>query len=208
MLPDDDSRHLSILRVSKCVNREVMQVLQMESWFICNLGPCDYHRSIIQEAPTQHMMNVELVIGRNCSGRDMPTIIDLNLAGTETLRRTCHILIPALRPTLANDYIKDYEALRLYFKYIKLLTGFATVVVQVDLSRKTNPRGVKYNDERAQILGDMIEFSEPALGPAVPCDSVRERYDVNFRFFPRRFVAERLASAELGVGNEEHKRDQ
>ena len=39
LLRGDDFRHLSILRVSKRVKREVMQVLQMKSWFICKLPP-------------------------------------------------------------------------------------------------------------------------------------------------------------------------
>ena len=37
LLRGDDFRHLSILRVSERVSREVMQVLQMKSWFICKL---------------------------------------------------------------------------------------------------------------------------------------------------------------------------
>lgn len=203
----DDFRHLSILRVSKCFNREVMQVLQRKSWFICKLTECPL--TVVQEAPTQHMMNIELIIGDWCSWRVMRQIIGLNFAGTEILRRTCHILIPELLgPFLKLDRTKSHhEALRLCFQHIKLLTGFATVVVQVDLSRKKK-KGVEYNDNRAKLLWDMIEFSEPALGPAVPCDSVRKRYDVNFRFSPRRFVAQRLASAEFGVENEEHKEEQ
>ena len=81
-------------------------------------------------APTQHMMNIKLIVGKYCSWKVMRQIIDLNFAGTEILRRTCLILIPELRPILEKGPIKsDHEALRLHFRDIKLLTGFATVVV-------------------------------------------------------------------------------
>ena len=140
-LRGDDFSHLTILRVSKRVNREVMQVLQLKSWFICKLPSWIDYCIAREVAPTQHMMNIELIIGKYCCWEAMRQIIDLNFAGTEILRRTCLILIPELRPILAKDPIKSYhEALRLYFKDIKLLTGFATVVVQVDSSRKTKVR--------------------------------------------------------------------
>ena len=184
-----DPTHLSILRVSNRLNLEAMQVLRRGSSFIYN--PHEYlHVPAVHEAQNKHIMNIELIIGRHCSWRVMPTIVDLNFAGTEILRRTCHILIPELNPILVGDRnTSRYKALRLYFQYIKLLTAFATVVVHVGLSRNEKKRGVEYDDERAKMLRDMIEFSEPAVGPAVPCDSVRERYDVNFRFSPRAFVA-------------------
>ena len=204
----DDFRHLSILRVSKCVNSEVMKVLQMGSWFIYNLFPLGNRCRVFQEAPTRHMMNVELMVSPLCTDKDIGRVI-LGFAGIHISRRTCHILMPEMDPVLAGDRnTSRYETLRLYFQYIKLLTGFATVVVQVDLTRKKGKRRVEYDDERDRMLRDMIEFSEPALGPAVPCDSVREQYDVNFRFSPLQFVAKRLASAELGVGHEGLKRDQ
>lgn len=214
-LRGDDFRHLSILRVSKYINCEVMKVLQMKSWFIYDLSPFEYPSSLFQEtpslfqaAPTQHMMNVELMVGHYSTFHDMRRIM-LEFAGRHILRRTCHILIPRLKFVLVGGRrTSKYELLRLYFQYIMLLTGFETVVVQVDLSLERPRREVGYDDERAKMLRDMIEFSEPALGPAVPCDSLREGYDVNFKFSPRRFVAEQLASIELGVGNEEHKRDQ
>ena len=207
-LRGDDFRHLTISRVSKCVNDEVMQVVEMASWFIYNLLTWKYHSSHFQEAPTQHMKNVELMVGYYCTPGYMGRAV-LGLAGRRILRRTCHILIPELYPILeGHRNTSKYEALRLYFQHIKLLTGFETVVVQVDLSLKNANREDGFEDDRAQMLRDMIEFSEPALGPAVPCDSVREPYDVNFRFFPRAFVAKKLASAELGVGNEEHERVQ
>ena len=210
ILRGDDFSHLSILRVSKRVNREVMQVLQMKSWFTCTLPSWINHAIAFQVTPTQHMMNIELIIGEYCSWKAIRQVIDLGFAGTEILRRTCLILIPEFSRILAKGPIKsdsDHEALRRYFRDIKLLTGFATVVVQVDSNLKIKKRGVIPDDLRATMLRNMIEFSEPALGPAVPCDSVRERYDVNFKFCPRRFVAEKIARAELGVGNEEHMRD-
>ena len=203
-----DPRHLSILRVSRRLKFEAIQVLWGGSSFIYN--PHQYlHVPAVHEAQNKHIMNIELIIGRHSSWTVMPPLIDLNFAGTEILRRTCHILIPELNPILEYDRnTSRYKAIRLYFQYIKLLTGFATVVVQVDLTRRKKKRGVEYDDDRAKMLRDMMEFSEPALGPAVPCDSVRERYDVNFRFSPLQFVAKRLGSAELGVGHEGLNRDQ
>ena len=212
----DDFRHLKILQVSKCVNYEVMQVLKMASWFIYKVRSWDYHYSYSHEAPTQHMKNVELMVDGDSMSRYMDRAIS-KFAGTHISRRTCHIMMPDLDRTLVNEQgtsmlggrrISKYEALLLFFQHIKLLTGFETVVVQVDLSLKNANREDGFEDDRAQMLRDMIEFSEPALGPAVPCDSVREPYDVNFRFFPRAFVAKKLASAELGVGNDEHERVQ
>ena len=139
----------------------------------------------------------------------MRLIVDLNLAGTEISRRTCRILIPGLRSTLKIDRSKSSdEALRLFFQHIKLLTGFATVAIHLDLSLSEPKRELGYVEGRARMLRDVIEVSKPALGPAIPCDSVRDRYDVNFKFSPRRFVAKRLARAKLGIGYEEPRRDQ
>ena len=174
----DDSRHLTILRVSKCVNYEVMQVLKMASWFIYELHSWDYHYSHFHEAPTQHMMNVELMVDCYCISKYMDRAMS-KLAGTHILRRTCHIMMPDLDRTLVSEQsisvigghnISNYEALLLFFQHIKLLTGFTTVVVQIDLSRSKTERRVGYDDERAKWMRDMIEFLGPALGPAVPCD--------------------------------------
>ena len=66
-LRGDDFRDLSILRASKCVSREVMQVLQMKSWFICILPSSGNYCTFAQAVPTQHMMNIELLIDEKCS---------------------------------------------------------------------------------------------------------------------------------------------
>lgn len=191
-------RDMSILQVSSRLKVEALQVLWRRSSFVYNPHQC--WAPAIHEVHNQHMMNVELIVGHHCTYEYMGRVI-LGFAGVHILRRTCHILIPELSSILVRDSNTPKNvALRLYFQYIRLLIGFATVVIQVDLCRTKKKRGAKYDDERAKLLRDMIEFSGLALGPAVPCDSVRERYDVNFRFSPRRFVAERLARDELGVG--------
>lgn len=212
----DDFRHLTILRVSKCVNREVMELLEKESWFIYRPHSEDYHHLYTHEAPTQHMKNIELIIDCYCISTYMDRAIS-KFAGPHILRRTCHIMIPELDRTLVSErrmavwddrHLSNYEALQLFFQHIKLLTGFETVEVHVDVSLENANRKDGYEEDRAKMLKDVMEFSEPALGPAVPCDSAREQYDVNFRFSPCAFVAKKLASAKLGMGHEGLKRDQ
>ena len=198
----DDFRQLSILRVSKRTNCEAMQVLQRRSWFIYNL-PCwppDFRA--FDNAPNQHMMNVDLIIGPGYIHEHLIQTI-LSFSGTGILRRTCRILIPNLSLILRSHSrnTTDSAHLRTYFQFFKLLIGFTTVVVQVKWNgTKKRRRDVHQCEESAKLMTDIVEFLEPALGPAMPCCPVQDqRYGMNVRFSPRNFAAERLVNAELGV---------
>ena len=190
----DDFSHESILRVSKRTNCEAMQVLQRRSWFIYNMDFVWYYRSFVGRAPTQQMMNCELIVGRYCSCHDMARVIR-SFGGTNILRRTCHILIPASSRILMYYAVPDTAILPdlwRFFQLIKLLNGFTTVVLQINLQQAESIRSVK--DSRvfdcAKLLTDIEDVLEPALGPAMPCGPVwGQRRGMNFRFFPRRFLA-------------------
>lgn len=192
-----DFRDLSILRVSKCINCEATKVLQRKSWFTYHLPFFARHNQSFDEAPNRHIMNLELIMERSCDHEDLTPFI-LSFAGTEMLRRTCRILIPDFSRILEGSPWGQTKLaqLRLYSKFFKLLIGFTTVMVQANLSvKKESLRDKNKCEENAKLLMDMIEFSEPALGPATFYKG--QEYDMNFKFCPRRFAAERLANAEL-----------
>ena len=204
-LQGDDFRHESILRVSKRMRCEAMQVLQRRSWSIYNMQWMSRDSSVLREAPTQYMMNVELDV-RSCCGYEHMTPIILNFAGTDILRRTCQILMYSTSRPLTYYYQPDAASaiqLRRFFQLIKLLTGFATVILQINV----DPGGLYPQDkhrvlvfDRVKLLRDIKAVLEPALGPAMPCKPVREQcLGMNFSFSPRQHLAKRLASAELGV---------
>ncbi len=190
----DDFRHESILRVAKRTNYEAMQVLQRRSWFLYNMRTLPYYWPVVDEAPTRHMMNVELIVGQSLSSEQVAPVL-LSFAGSEILRRTCHIVIPRFSLNLAH-YAETHETtfneLRPYFQLIKLMTGFTTVVLQINLHGKEKIRRDEegYYFDRAKLLTDIEENLGPALGPAMPCNPVWHQKDgMNFAFYPRRFLA-------------------
>ena len=201
---NDDFRHDSILRVSKRTNYEAMQVLQRRSWFICDTKTRPCYNSLLRKAPTQHMMNVELIVGRYCTCVDIAPAF-LSFAGTDIMRRTCHVLVPTSCEVLTYYAVVDtvYFAEReRFFRLMESLTGFATVVLQINLRREKNNRrdhdGPDF--DFTKLPTDIEDYLGPTLGPAMPCNPVQEqKYHMTFRFSPRRFATERLASAELGV---------
>ena len=192
----------SILRVSKRTNYEAMQVLKRRSWFIYTVSDLDFSLSNVCQAPTQDMMNVELIIDEYPSVRWRNNDVIMKFAGTKSLRRTCHILITKFKHILYTRMGLKFTWLRLYFEVFKLLTGFTTVVLQIDLDPEQIIQEVKErcDDDSVTLPIGMVKSLEPALGPAMPCNPVqKQEYGMNFKFSPRRFAAERLASAELGV---------
>ena len=216
----DDFRHLSILRVSKCANWEVMQLLQ-RSWFIYKVPDKPYYHYFVapsmpyfcrlyDNATTRHMMNVQILINQHSLQKDLCLFFQ-NFAGTKIERRTFLILVPDYG--LVLESLQDrrlWDGFRLHLQRIRSLTGFNTVVVQVNLSRsrRNRNRRVAINEDLKMLLMDILQFSEPALGPAVACDSVREeRYDLNFQFSPLRFAAEqrRLAIEQRRLAIEQRR---
>ena len=142
-------------------------------------------------------MNLDLIMERSCDHEDL-TLFILSFAGTDILRRTCRILIPDFSRILESCHQTKLAQLRLYSQVFKLLIGFTTVMVQANSSvKKESLRDENKCEENAKLLTDIVEFSEPALGPATFYKG--QEYDMNFRFCPRRFAAERLANAELCV---------
>ena len=115
-------------------------------------------------------------------------------------------MVPSYSTMLRSQDCSQWCRFRLHLQSIKLLTGFNTVVVQVNLSRYKLIRiGKMASDECCtKLLMDIIGDLEPALGPAMPCDPVQGNeygveYDLNFKFSPRQYVAEQLARAESRV---------
>ena len=189
----DDFRHLPILQVAKRVNWEAMQSLQRRSWFIYRMPDWPFYRRLYDTTITRYMMNVQIVIDRNTLRRNLNSVFWW-FAGTKIERQTFVVLVPiyslilrnSMDPTLWDDFIK-------HLQLIKLLTGFKTVVVQANLKRFYYlRRGKTANDEYCtKLLTDILVFSEPELGPFVPCNSEREEgYELNFKFSPLRFTAE------------------
>ena len=203
----DDFRHLSILRVSKRANCEAMELLKRRSWFIyrmpdlrcgCNARDNDFSPCLLyccycfDNATTRHMMNIQIVIDHFSLRRDWRSVFR-SFAGTEILRRTCLIQVPNSSLLLVSQDYGLRDELRRHLQHIKLLTGFETVVVQVNLIRNKHRRRdeIASDEYCTKLLMDMIEDVEPAVGPAMPCDPVQgEDYDLNFKFSPIQFAAE------------------
>ena len=199
----DDFRHLSILRVSKRANFEAMQVLQRRSWFNYHMPIRQSPTWFIDNAPTRHMKNVQIVLDQDAFSQDLSSLF-LNIAGTTPLRRTCIIHIPDFNLCLLSQKDPQWTWLGLYLECIKLLTGFKTVVVQVNSSRFNNIQRSRY-DEEIKLLVNMVKSLETALGPAISCDSVHEeKYNLNFKFSPRQFAAEqrKLAAKQRQLAGE------
>ena len=195
----DDFRHLPILRVSKRVNWEAMQSLQRRSWFIYRMPDWPCYRRLYDNTITRYIMNVQIVIDRDTLKQNLISIF-WGFAGTKIERQTLVILVPFYSLILMKslDYTL-WDEFRKHLQLIKVLTGFKTIVVQANLKRFYHlRRGKIANDEYCtKLLTDILEFSEPELGPFVPCDSEREEgYELNFKFSPLRFTAEqqRLAA--------------
>ena len=204
----DDFRHLPILRVSKRVNWEAMQSLQRRSWFIYRMPDSRFYRRLYDNTITRYMMNVQIIINRDTLKQDLASIF-CGFAGTKIERQTFVVLIPVYSLIVMKplDYYTLWDDFRKHLQLIKLLTGFKTVVVQANLKPYKHLRRAKIASDEycTKLLTDILEFSEPELGPFVPCDSEREEgYGLNFKFSPLRFTAEqqRLAAEQQRLAAE------
>ena len=205
-----DFKSLSILWVSKRTNREAMAVLQGRSWFIFDLGLLWRHPSRARKALTQYMMDVELLVGPLSTLEELAPVFR-RFAGTWVLRRTCHVLVPVPSNIMRTYHVLNRDAasvalslaqLEGFFGLMKSLTGFETVVLQINWERpryinlerlENSQRYYGYDCDVTKLPKDIEDALGPTLGPAMPCSPVRkwERHIMTFKFSPRRFALER-----------------
>ena len=176
-----DFRRISIIRVSKRTNWEAMQVLKRRIWFLFEMGVWWLNPSYPRKAPFRHMNNVELLVTTNSTLEELAPVFR-RFAGTWVLRRTCHVLIPVPSDILTTYHVLDRSAagvslsrvrLEGFLGLMKSLTGFETVVFQIDVGRPDKCQGdYGYDFDVTKLPKDIEDTLGPTLGPSMLCSPV------------------------------------